>query len=91
MDPLNAAFPVPVTRRTGGFTFQELLMLDYPYFPDIRAPNLNPDSIITSGLPQVTLAWASPIELDAEMNAGAGKSPNCSGPRRRAGFPPPPT
>ncbi len=70
MDPLNAAFPVPVTRRTGGFTFQELLMLDYPYFPDIRAPNLNPDSIITSGLPQVTLAWASPIELDAEMNAG---------------------
>ncbi len=70
MDPVNAAFPVPVTRRAGGFSFQELVMLDYPYFPDIRAPNLNPDSIITSGLPQVTLAWASPIELDAEKNAG---------------------
>ena len=70
MDPVNAAFPVPVTRRVGGFSFQELVMLDYPYFPDIRAPNLNPDSIITSGLPQVTLAWASPIELDAEKNAG---------------------
>ena len=69
MDPVNAAFPVPVTRRVGGFSFQELVMLDYPYFPDIRAPNLNPDSIITSGLPQVTLAWASPIELDAEKNA----------------------
>ena len=70
MDPVNAAFPVPVTRRAGGFSFQELVMLDYPYFPDIRAPNLNPDSIITSGLPQVTLAWASPIELDADKNAG---------------------
>ena len=69
MDPVNAAFPVPVTRRAGGFSFQELVMLDYPYFPDIRAPGLNPDSIITSGLPQVTLAWASPIELDAEKNA----------------------
>ncbi len=69
MDPKNAAFPVPVTRRAGVFSFQELMMLDYPYFPDIRAPGLNPEAIITSGLPQVTLAWASPIELDAEKNA----------------------
>ncbi len=69
LDPANAAFPVPVTRNVGGFSFQELVMLDYPYFPDIRAPSLNPDSIMTSGLPQVTMAWASPIELDAERNA----------------------
>ena len=69
MDPANAAFPVPVTRSVGGFSFQELVMLDYPYFPDIRSPNLNPDSIMTSGLPQVTMAWASPIELDTERNA----------------------
>ena len=53
MDPKNAAFPVPVTRRAGVFSFQELMMLDYPYFPDIRAPGLNPEAIITSGLPQV--------------------------------------
>ena len=69
LDPANAAFPVPVTRNVGGFSFQELVMLDYPYFPDIRAPNLNPDSIMTAGLPQVTMAWASPIELDGEKNA----------------------
>ena len=69
LDPANAAFPVPVTRNVGGFSFQELVMLDYPYFPDIRAPSLNPDSIMTAGLPQVTMAWASPIELDAEKNA----------------------
>lgn len=70
MDPVNAAFPVPVTRRVGGFSFQELVMLDYPYFPDIRAPGLSQDSLITSALPQVTMAWASPIEIDAEANAG---------------------
>ena len=69
MDPVNAAFPVPVTRNVGGFSFQELVMLDYPYFPDIRAPGLNEDSQITSALPQVTMAWASPIEIDAENNA----------------------
>ena len=70
MDPVNAAFPVPVTRRVGGFSFQELVMLDYPYFPDIRAPGLSQDSLITSALPQVTMAWASPVEIDAELNAG---------------------
>ncbi len=69
MDPVNAAFPVPVTRRVGGFSFQELVMLDYPYFPDIREPGLSQESLITSALPQVTLAWASPIELDAEASA----------------------
>ena len=71
MDPVNAAaFPVPVTRRVGGFSFQELVMLDYPYFPDIRAPGLSRDSLITSALPQVTMAWASPLEVDPEANAG---------------------
>lgn len=69
MDPVNAAFPVPVTRRVGGFSFQELVMLDYPYFPDIRAPGLSQDSMITTALPQVTMAWASPIEIDGERNA----------------------
>ncbi len=69
MDPANAAFPVPVTRRVGAFNFQELVMLDYPYFPDIRTPGLNPDSLITAPLPQVTMAWASPLTLGAEANA----------------------
>ena len=69
MDPVNAAFPVPITRQVGGFSFQELVMLDYPYFPDIRAPGLSQESLITSALPQVTMAWASPLEIDAQRNA----------------------
>lgn len=66
MDPQNAAFPAPVTREVGGFSFQELVMLDYPYFADVRAPGLNAESGITARLPQVTVPWASPLEIAAD-------------------------
>lgn len=69
MDPQNAAFPVPVTRQAGGYTFQDVAMLDYPYFIDVRRPGLSQENPITAGLPQLTISWASPIELDAEKNA----------------------
>ncbi|MFP6817635.1 MAG: Gldg family protein, partial [Pseudomonadales bacterium] len=69
MDPQNSAFPAPVTREVGGFSFQELVMLDYPYFIDVRGEGLNEDSPITSSLPQVTMSWASSIELDADKQA----------------------
>jgi ABC-2 type transport system permease protein len=66
MDPQNAAFPLPVNRNLGGFTVQEWRMLDYPYFPDLRDDGLNADSPITADLPQLTLAWSSPIRLQTE-------------------------
>lgn len=64
MDRQSSAFPVPVTREVGGMRFQEVRMLDYPYFVDIRGDGLSGESIITSGLPQVTVTWGSPIILD---------------------------
>lgn len=66
LDPQNAAFPIPVTRNISGFSLQEIRMLDYPYFIDVRGSSLNEKSPITSELPQATVAWASPIEVDAE-------------------------
>ncbi|GLX77322.1 hypothetical protein tinsulaeT_06620 [Thalassotalea insulae] len=63
MDASNAAFPIPVTRNVGGFQLQEMRMLDYPYFADVRQ-GLNKDNLITSELPQLTMAWSSPITLD---------------------------
>ncbi|MEM9620212.1 MAG: Gldg family protein [Pseudomonadota bacterium] len=63
MDPQNAAFPVPVTREVGGFSFQDLVMLDYPYFVDVRGSGLNEDSPILAGIPQLTVSWPSPIEV----------------------------
>lgn len=65
MDPQNAAFPAPVTRQVGGYSFQELVMLDYPYFVDVRDDGIDGDVGFLAGLPQLTLAWASPIEASA--------------------------
>ncbi len=68
MDPQNAAFPVPVTRQAGGFSFQELVMLDYPYFIDVRAPGLHAELPITTGLSQITMSWASPLTVQPAEN-----------------------
>ncbi|MEM0952874.1 MAG: Gldg family protein [Pseudomonadota bacterium] len=69
LDPQNSAFPVPVTREVGGFRFQEVRMVDYPYFVDARSPGLNPEHPITRNIPQLTMAWAAPITVDADKNA----------------------
>ncbi|NKC01357.1 MAG: ABC transporter permease subunit [Pseudomonadales bacterium] len=63
MDPQNSAFPIPVTRQAGGFSFQDLVMLDYPYFVDIRGAGLNEDAPMLAGLNQITLTWPSPLIL----------------------------
>jgi len=66
MDKQNMPFPVPVNRNLGGFSVQEIRMVDYPYFVDVRGKGLNAESAITNNLPQVTMTWASPIVLDAD-------------------------
>ncbi|WP_062058981.1 Gldg family protein [Cellvibrio sp. OA-2007] len=66
MDKQSVPFPVPVTRNLGGFSVQEMRMLDYPYFIDVRANGLNAESVITNSLPQATMAWASPIVVNTE-------------------------
>ncbi|MEE9355191.1 MAG: Gldg family protein [Methylococcaceae bacterium] len=66
LDPQNAMLPIPVQRNLGGYTVQELQMVEYPYFVDIRQQGLAEGGAITSGLPQVTFNWASPLVLDQE-------------------------
>jgi ABC-2 type transport system permease protein len=70
LDEQNSAFPVPVTRKIGSFRFQEIRMLDYPYFVDLRDDGLNEDNPVTGALNQLSMAWASPISLDEEKTAG---------------------
>jgi ABC-2 type transport system permease protein len=65
MDPQNSAFPAPVPRNVGGFTFTDIVMLDYPYFIDIREEGFSEELPVTSGLGSLTMTWASPIEVDA--------------------------
>lgn len=70
LDQQSDVYPVPVRRRLGGFTVEELKMVQYPFFIDIRDDGLNRDNSITSGVPQVTVNWAVPIEVDQEQNKG---------------------
>jgi len=66
MDEQNTAFPVPVTRTAEGYSFQELRMLDYPFFIDLRK-GLSQSNAITADLGQLTMAWVSPIELNKNL------------------------
>lgn len=70
LDPQNAALPVPVERNIGGLTLHEIRMLPYPHFPDLRGEGLNRENPITASLGQLTLNWASPIELGRTKNQG---------------------
>ena len=68
MDPKNVPFPVPVLRDLGGFQVQEIKMLDYPFFSNIRDDELNLDHPVTSNIPFLTLTWAYPIAVNASTN-----------------------
>ena len=75
MDPQNAAFPLPVIREVGGFRFQDVQMQDYPYFIDIRPDGMNEDIAPTADLPQLTMTWSSPIEIDPTANTDRSVTP----------------
>ncbi len=68
LDPQNAALPVPVRRNLGPVSVQEIQMMPYPHFPDIRQDGLNKTNPMTAALGQLTLNWASPVKVDAEKN-----------------------
>ena len=52
-----------MTRQVGGFSFQELVMLDYPYFTDVRDEGINDEVGFLSGVRQLTLTWPSPVTV----------------------------
>ncbi|MCB0335122.1 MAG: Gldg family protein [Bdellovibrionales bacterium] len=68
LDAQNEPYPVPVRRNLGQFTVQEIKLVPYPFFPDMRGTQLDQDTGILGGIPQITLNWPSPILVDAEKN-----------------------
>jgi len=68
LDLQNKAFPLPVMRKVGANQVQEVRMIEYPYFADIRSNGFNSDNPITANLEQVTMAWSSPITVDENIN-----------------------
>jgi ABC-2 type transport system permease protein len=69
MDPQNEPFPVPVTRQVAGMQVQEIQLINYPPFVDVRGDGMDSGNPIVSNLPAVTLNWTSPISVDQEKNA----------------------
>lgn len=66
LDPQNEPYPVPVPRDLGGFVVEEMRMLPYPYFVDVRSEGLNAENTLVAGIPQVTVNWASPVNISAQ-------------------------
>jgi len=69
LDPQNASLPVPVRRMLGPIAVNEIKMMPYPHFPDLRDEGLSDTNPVTSALGQLTLNWASPIRIDADKNS----------------------
>lgn len=63
LDPQNEAFPVPVARNVMGMTVQEMHLINYPFFVDVRQDGMAENNPIISGLPSVTMQWVSPLEI----------------------------
>lgn len=66
LDEYNENYPIPMKRDLGGIIVQELKMIQYPMYVDIR--ELNKDSLISQGVTQVTLNFANEIKIDSEKN-----------------------
>lgn len=63
MDAQNSPIPAPLIRRAGEHAFRDVQLVDYPYFVNLRPPGLDPDHPVTAGLPQLTMGWASPVDV----------------------------
>lgn len=70
LDPQSGSLPIPVERRIGGFSVREIRLIDYPYIIDVRRDGLSSKSAVTSGLGQIYVPWAAPIDVDTDKNQG---------------------
>ncbi len=67
MDNRNARFPVPVQDQSGPFTFRRIHMMNYPFFPDIRAEGMARGHVALTGLHNLIMNWSSPLEVDEKL------------------------
>ena len=69
LDKQNVGFPEIRRRSVQGVTINEPYLAPYPLFVDVRDSGLNDENMMTSGLGQITMAWASPIVINKEKTA----------------------
>jgi ABC-2 type transport system permease protein len=78
LDPQSAPFPIPVTRNLGGIQIRDIQLVDYPFFVDVRKNAMDDQSPVVSGLPSVTLQWASPVRATAPEGKSEAKEEETS-------------
>jgi ABC-2 type transport system permease protein len=67
MDTQNAPFPVAVNRKVGQFQVQEIQAVPYPFFLDVRPDKMDPENLVVSGLPTVSMNWSSPVQIISDQ------------------------
>lgn len=67
MDTQNAPFPVAVNRKVGQFQVQEIQAVPYPFFLDVRPDKMDPENLVVSGLPTVSMNWSSPVQVISDQ------------------------
>jgi len=67
-DPNSASLPIPVKRQLGAISVNEIQMMPYPLFADIRTDGLNQKNPMTASLRQLTMNWPSPLHVDKDKN-----------------------
>lgn len=72
MDPSNTSFPMPVRERRGGFVFERIEMLPYPFFVDVRPDGFNRDHPALAGVPSLAMTWASPVRFKEGVEGREG-------------------
>lgn len=62
-----ATMPLPAERRLpNGMRLQEIQLVPYPFFPDLRGASLNADQPALAGILTLTMPWASPVHATSE-------------------------
>ncbi len=62
-----APFPLPTQRALpNGMRIQEVSLIPYPFFPDLRGEQLNEEHPALAGIVGLTMPWASPVRATSE-------------------------
>lgn len=69
LDEQNAPWVMRVGAGVAGQVTSQVVIVDYPYFVDIRRSGMTSDSPIVANLQAVTLHWTSPISVNPVLNA----------------------
>ncbi|AQA17567.1 ABC transporter permease [Halioglobus japonicus] len=72
MDRQQSKFPAPVRRGSGDYQFNDVRIIDYPFFIDVRRDAIARHAI-SGSLPQVTMAWMSPVDVERRDNRRVSK------------------